>query len=92
MSDSILLCDHSYYIECFNQANKRCLYCYKYLCKGIKDNCKIFQNTLNIEFDDDKNDKDLNDQVNDNDDETVFTNEDINRKLKKIFESFKLCQ
>ena len=89
---SILSCGHGYHVECFNQANKRCPYCYKYLCKGIKDNCKTFQDTLNMEFDDDKNDEALNDQVDDNDDETVSADEDINRKLEKAFESFKLCR
>ncbi len=88
---SILSYDHDYYIKYFNQTNKRCSYCYKYLCKGIKDNCKTFQNTLNMKFDDNKNDEDLNNQIDDNDDETVSADEDINRKLEKVFESFKLC-
>jgi len=44
-----------------------------------------------MKFDDNKNDEDLNNQIDDNDDETVSADEDINRKLEKVFESFKLC-
>lgn len=53
-SGSVLSCDHSYHTECFNKVNQKCPYCYKYLCDGIKDNCKIFMNMLNKKFDDNK--------------------------------------
>ncbi|RGB22846.1 hypothetical protein C1646_748393 [Rhizophagus diaphanus] len=93
-SGSVLLCSHGYHTECFNQVNQRCPY--KYLCNGIKDNCKIFQNMLNMKFDDDKdNGDDLEDQASleDNDDNViVFADEDINRKLEEALNSFKLCQ
>ncbi|CAI2193567.1 15145_t:CDS:2, partial [Funneliformis geosporum] len=62
----ILSCGHGYHIECFNQANQRCSYCYKYLSDGIKDHCKIFQNTLNMAFDNnvnENNSEDLEDQA-----------------------------
>jgi hypothetical protein len=92
---SILSCGHGYHTEYFNKANQKCPYCYKYLCDGIKYNCKIFLNTLNKKFDDDKdNGEDLEDQVNlqDNDvDEIVSADEDINKKLEEALESLKLC-
>ena len=34
------------------QANQKCLYCYEYLCDGIRYYCKVFQNTLSKPFDD----------------------------------------
>jgi hypothetical protein len=79
--------------------NQKCPYCYKYLCDGIKDNCKIFLNILNKKFDDNKDSgEDLEDQVNlqdnqDNDiDEVISADESINSKLEEALESFKLCQ
>ena len=95
-SGSILSCSHSFHVECFNQANEKCSYCYKYLCNGIKDNCVTFQNMLNKKFDDDKDSsEDLEDQVNlqdDNNDEIVSADKDIDRKLEEALESFNLCQ
>jgi hypothetical protein len=97
-SGSVLSCDHGYHTECFSKVNQKCLYCYKYLCDGIKDNCKIFLNMLNKKFNDNKdNSEDLKDQVNlqdnqDNDiDEVVSADESINSKLEEALELFKLC-
>jgi hypothetical protein len=92
----ILSCGHGYHVECFNQANRKCPHCYKYLCDGIKNNCKIFQNTLNMAYDDDVDEdssENLEDQVDlqdNNVDEMVSTDEDINRKLEKALESFRI--
>ena len=95
-SGSILSCGHGFHVECFNQANEKCPYCYKYLCNGIKDNCVTFQNMLNKKFDDDKDSsEDLEDQVNlqdDNNDKIVSADEDIDRKLEEALESFNLCR
>ena len=56
----ILPCGHNYHVRCFIQANERCSYCYKFLCDGIKNYCKLFQNTLSKEFSDDVKDDDEN--------------------------------
>ena len=93
----VLSCGHGYHVECFIQANQRCPHCYKYLCDGIKYHCKIFQNTLNMTFDDNIDEdtgEDLENEVDSqesNIDEVVFT-DDINSKLEEALESFRLCQ
>src|SRR6266498_2271436 len=97
MPDSILSYGHGYHIECFIQIDQKCPHCYKYLSDGIKYHCKVFQNTLNITFNNniDEDSEDLKSQIDSkesNVDEIVFINEDINRKLKEALELFKLCQ
>jgi hypothetical protein len=90
----VLSCGHGYHVKCFNQVNQKCPYCYEYLCDGIKYHCKIFQNTLNMEFDnnvDEDSSEDQADYLEDsNSDEMVFTDENINRKLEEALKSFKL--
>jgi hypothetical protein len=39
MPGNILSCGHGYHLECFNQVNQKCPYCYKYLSDGIKYHC-----------------------------------------------------
>ncbi|CAI2181540.1 2114_t:CDS:1 [Funneliformis geosporum] len=89
----ILSCDYGYHIECFILANRRCQHCYKYLCDDIEYHCKIFQNTLNMAFDDnvDKVNEELVNKVDlqeSNLDEVICT-DDINSKLVEALESFK---
>ena len=97
MPGSILSYGHSYHIECFIQIDQKCPYCYKYLSDGIKYHYKVFQNTLNMIFNNNINEdsEDLKSQIDleeSNVDEIVFINEDINRKLEEVLESFKLYQ
>ncbi len=97
MPGSILSCGYGYHIECFIQIDQKCSHCYKYLSDGIKYHCKVFQNTLNMTFNNniDEDSEDLESQIDSeesNVDEIVFINKDINRKLEEALESFKLCQ
>ncbi|CAB4428112.1 unnamed protein product [Rhizophagus irregularis] len=94
---SILSCGHGYHIECFEKLHEKCPHCYKYLCDGIRHNCKIFQNTLDMEFDNIEEDsnEDLEEQTNlqeSNVDEAVSMDEDINNKLVEVLKSLKLYQ
>jgi hypothetical protein len=92
----ILSCGHGYHIECFIQANERCPHCYKFLYDGIKYNCKVFQNVLSKEFDNDEEDnEDLENQEDlqeNNVDEMVVIDEGINKKLEEALELFRLCR
>lgn len=96
---NILSCGHGYHTECFVQVDQKCPHCCKYLSDGIKYHCKIFQNTLNMGFDDDDDDgEDLEnlenqeDSQEDNADEIISANEDNNKKLMEAIESFRICQ
>jgi hypothetical protein len=89
----VLPCGHGYHVRCFIQANERCPHCYKFLCDGIKDHCKLFQNTLSKEFGDDveEDDEDLENQEGsqeDNDNEMISVEYDIDKKLEEALKLF----
>jgi hypothetical protein len=61
-----LSCGHSYHYECFlSKFSGQCIYCHEYLTRGITENSKIFQDSLNsvnnsiTENEDDDNENNL---------------------------------
>ena len=90
-----LSCGHSYHYECFlSNLSGQCIYCHEYLTRGITENSKIFQNSLNlvgnpiIENEDDSNENNL-ENTDDYENENIPLDTSVDVTLNNLLSSFK---